>query len=299
MQLPKGFDRQNPAPVLIAGATASGKSALALELSVDQPSIVINADALQVYDGWHILTARPTKQDVERVPHLLDGHVAMDQDYSVGHWLRDVKSTLDDHLNLRPIIIGGTGLYFSALTNGLAEIPPISVEVRNQADDIERERGLAHFADLITKHDPSAAATIDMANPVRTRRAWEVLTQTGKSIVTWQGETPAPLVPLANAQPLLLHGEPDWLNNRIHRRFDQMVKMGAVEEAKTARDTFWNPNAVSCQAIGAAELIDYLNDHTDLETAIDLAKTRTRQFAKRQRTWFRNRMKDWDVIKLK
>lgn len=299
MQLPKDFDRQSPAPVLIAGATASGKSALALELAGDQPSYIVNADALQVYDGWQILTARPSVEDRSHVPHHLDGHVAMDQDYSVGHWLRDLGELLGAQSDKRPIIVGGTGLYFQALTAGLAPIPEISPETKQHADEIEQEHGLGHFAELIAANDPAAAAKIDMDNPARTRRAWEVLKETGRSITAWQAETPPPLLLLDKTQPLLLHGDPDWLNDRIDRRFDHMMDEGALDEAQKAYDSFWDPKAVSCQAIGAAELIAHLNAETDLATAIDLAKTRTRQFAKRQRTWFRGRMKTWPVINLK
>ncbi|MEM9715357.1 MAG: tRNA (adenosine(37)-N6)-dimethylallyltransferase MiaA [Pseudomonadota bacterium] len=299
MQFPKEFDRANPAPVLIAGATASGKSALALELAHDQPSLVINADALQVYEGWHILTARPSDADRAQVSHLLDGHVGMHQDYSVGHWLRDVSKVLSDHAGHRPIIVGGTGLYFRALTEGLAEIPPISDKTKGQADALEAEFGLNIFADQINQLDLKAGRTIDMLNPARTRRAWEVLIETGKSIVDWQAETPPALLPIAKTQALLLNSEPDWIADRINRRFDIMMDLGALDEARCARDTFWEPTAVSCQAIGAAELIDHLNGKIDLDTAIDLAKTKTRQFAKRQRTWFRSRMRNWTVIELK
>lgn len=299
MQLPNEFDRQNPAPVLIAGATASGKSALALELAKDQPSIVVNADALQVYEGWRILTARPDDADLAQVAHLLDGHVAMDVSYSVGHWLRDVRDVLAQHPDKRPIIIGGTGLYFQALTQGLAEIPKISPEIKAKADEIEANEGRETFAALLKGQDPLAFASVDIQNPARTRRAWEVLHSTGRSITAWQAETPPPILRLPQTQPLLLDAEPEFLNDRIDQRFDMMIDLGALAEAEGALKTFWDPNAVSCQAIGAPELIAHLQGELSLEAAISLAKTKTRQFAKRQRTWFRSKMRDWMAIKLK
>ncbi|MEO0343497.1 MAG: tRNA (adenosine(37)-N6)-dimethylallyltransferase MiaA [Pseudomonadota bacterium] len=299
MQLPKQFDPSSPAPVLIAGPTASGKSSLALELATHQPSIIVNADALQVYKGWNILTARPSKADLMQTPHALYGHVAMQTTYSVGHWLRDIQETLSKTPKRRPIIIGGTGLYFKALTRGLADIPAIDASTRQAADDMAERTGLTAFAIRLLEQDPAAAARIDMNNPVRTRRAWEVFHQTGKSITWWQDQTPPPIFPKDNTQTLLFEANTAWLKNRINRRFDRMVELGALEEARKARDTFWDPRTPSSQAIGAAEFIDHLNGHTSLETAIERSKVRTHQFAKRQRTWFRSQMRGWNVVKLK
>jgi len=273
-------------PVLIAGPTASGKSALALEIASRQGGVIVNADALQVFDGWRILTARPDDTDLARAEHVLYGHVSYDAAYSVGHWLRDVKPYFSQEK--RPIIVGGTGLNFAALTEGLAEIPATPDEVRKRANDISLDQ-------LITGLDDDTKAQIDLANRARVQRAWEVQQATGQPIVWWQAQTPPPLCPLADATAIVLNSDTDWLNDRIARRFDQMLAQGAVEEAR-AMHANWNPKHLSSKAIGAPELIAYLNNETTLEAAKEAAIIASRQYAKRQRTWFRKRMRNWHQL---
>jgi tRNA dimethylallyltransferase len=177
-------------PVLIAGPTASGKSALALEIAETQGGVIVNADAIQVYENWRILTARPSEEDESRASHALYGHIAHDADYSVGHWLREVAPFLTG--GQRPIITGGTGLYFTALTQGLADIPPTPPEIRSEADARVAEDG---FESLLAELDPETAARIDQLNPMRVQRAWEVLRATGRPLAAWQDDTPAPMLP--------------------------------------------------------------------------------------------------------
>ncbi len=277
-------------PVLIAGPTASGKSALALHLAQCQGGVIINADALQVYDNWHILSARPSKQDEATAPHRLYGHVGATQPYSVGHWLREVAALID--APARPIIIGGTGLYLSALTEGLAEIPPIPTFIRAEAD---RLRGASNLDAMLGDLDDRTLARIDPKNPMRVQRAWEVLRATGKGLAQWQDDTPPPLLPLARSMAIVLEAERDWLNARIARRFDQMLEAGALEEAR-ANLPLWDPTRPSARAIGAAELIAHLRGEISLDQARTAATIATRQFAKRQRTWFRARMRDWNAM---
>lgn len=274
-------------PVLIAGPTASGKSALALEIAQSGGGTIINADALQVFDGWRILTARPPEADLQVAPHELYGHVPHDQPYSTGQWLRDIKPLLD---GARPIIVGGTGLYFTALTEGLAEIPPTPAEVRATADAME-------LPDLLADLDTSTRHRIDTLNRARVQRAWEVQATTGRSIAAWQAETPAPLLPLADATPIVLTPDPDWLNQRIETRFDQMIDQGALDEAR-AMAPGWDPTHASSKAIGAAELIAHVEGKMTLADAREAAIIATRQYGKRQRTWFRARMRDWHAIPL-
>lgn len=287
---PQSLARQisREAPVLIAGPTASGKSALAMELAARDGRVIVNADALQVYAAWRVLSARPSVADEAALPHALYGHVARDQDYSVGHWLREVTAYLD-----RPVlIVGGTGLYFTALTEGLADIPPTPAPVRAQADDYLRDKGLAAMlADL----DSDTATRIDRANPARVQRAWEVLKATGRGLAAWQDDTGPPLLPLSQAEALVIRPDVDWLNARIDMRFDAMVADGALDEAR-AELPDWTPNRPYARAIGAPELIAHLQGDMTLDAAIAAAKTATRQYAKRQRTWFRARMKDWRQI---
>ncbi|ARE38289.1 tRNA dimethylallyltransferase [Rhodovulum sp. P5] len=273
--------------VLLAGPTASGKSAIAMEIAEHTGGTIVNADALQVFAGWRVLTARPTPEDEACVPHRLYGHVPFDGDYSVGQWLRDVKPLLDSGARL--IFVGGTGLYFTALTEGLAEIPPTPPEVRAEADQRMAADGPAPMlADL----DPATADRIDRQNPVRIQRAWEVQRTTGRGLASWQDETPPPLLPLADAQPLVLEADRDWLNDRIDMRFERMVETGALAEVR-ANLPRWNPAAQSARAIGAAELVAHVRGEMTLKEAKAAAKTATRQYAKRQRTWFRSRLGEW------
>lgn len=270
-------------PVLIAGPTASGKSALALRIAREMGGIIVNADASQVYDCWRIVTARPSADEEARAPHRLYGHVAFDAPYSAGHWLREVGPFLSG--TERPIIVGGTGLYFTALTEGMAEIPATPANVRARADDMTR-------AAMLEQLDPRTAAGIDQRNRARVQRAWEVQTATGRPLADWQADTPAPVLALADAVPILFDVPRDWLLDRIARRFDQMLAMGALDEVAAMRGRY-DPALPSCKAIGVPELMAHLTGDLTLDEARDRATISTRQFAKRQRTWFRARMKGW------
>jgi tRNA dimethylallyltransferase len=270
-------------PVLIAGPTASGKSALALDIAARQGGVIVNADALQVFDGWRVLTARPDDSDLARAPHALYGHVPFDSPYSTGQWLRDAAPFLQG--DARPIIVGGTGLNFNALTAGLAEIPPTPDAVRHEGND-------RTLASLVAELDTGTAARIDTQNRARVQRAWEVLQATGRGLATWQDETPPPLLPLSKAVAITLDAPKDWLNARIARRFDQMLKQGALDEAR-AMLPVWNPAHLSSKAIGAPELIAHLRGELPLSAAREAAIIASRQYAKRQRTWFRARHRDW------
>jgi tRNA dimethylallyltransferase len=275
------------APILIAGPTASGKSALALECAERFGGTIINADALQVFENWRVLSARPDAADEARAKHVLYGHLPHAADYSVGAWLREVEPFLNT--SARPIIVGGTGLYFTALTHGLAEIPATPANIRAEADAIVADRG---FEELIPEIDERTQSSIDLMNPVRVQRAWEVQRATGKGIRAWQDETPAPLLSLTNSVPILFDMEKDLLNARIAQRFDIMLETGALQEAQKNLEN-WDPTLLSNRAIGAPELIAHLQGQLTLDEAREAATIATRQFAKRQRTWFRSKMKDW------
>lgn len=270
-------------PVLIAGPTASGKSALALALALAQGRQVVNADALQVYARWRILTARPTPDEEARAPHRLYGHVGRDEAWSAGHWLRAIRAILA--ADPAPVIVGGTGLYFTALTAGLAEIPAVPAAVRAAGDALP-------LPALIAALDPATAGRIDLANRARVQRAWEVLRATGRGLADWQGETGPPLLPAGSAVRLVLDPPRDWLAARIDARFDAMLAAGALDEV--AREVpHWDPAQPSARAIGAPELVAHLQGALTLAEATAAAKAASRQYAKRQRTWFRNRMGDW------
>ncbi|WP_342078899.1 tRNA (adenosine(37)-N6)-dimethylallyltransferase MiaA [Yoonia sp. SS1-5] len=270
-------------PVLIAGPTASGKSALALHIAKQQGGLIVNADALQVFDGWRILTARPDAADIKAAPHALYGHVPFDAAYSVGHWLRDVAPFLQG--TARPIIVGGTGLNFHALTKGLADIPPTPDALRTRANALS-------LNDLLADIDAETRDRLDIQNRVRVQRAWEVLKATGQSLADWQDNTPPPLLPAAAATLITLDAPKDWLNARITKRFDMMLAQGALDEARAMR-RHWNPDHLSSKAIGAPELMGHLDGRLTLKEAREAAIIASRQYAKRQRTWFRSRHKDW------
>jgi len=274
-------------PVLIAGPTASGKSGLALRIAEAQGGVVVNADALQVFANWRVLTARPSAEDEARAPHALYGHVPAGGDYSVGHWLRDVAAFLAG--GPRPIIVGGTGLYFTALTQGLAEIPATPPAIRAEAD--RRREAEGHEA-LLAELDAETRARVDPLNPMRVQRAWEVLRATGRGLASWQDDTGPALLPLAEAQALVLEAGRDWLAERIDRRFDLMLEDGALEEAR-ANLPRWDPALLSMKAIGAPELVAHLRGDLTLDEARAAAQAASRQYAKRQRTWFRSKMKGW------
>ena len=279
-------------PVLIAGPTASGKSALALALAQRDGRRVVNADALQVYARWRILTARPDLDDLAKADHRLYGHIGRDTAYSVGHWLAEVAKVLATEQPV--VIVGGTGLYLSALTEGLVEMPPTPPDVRSTADARRASEGISG---LLAELDSATAARIDRANPARVQRAWEVLQSTGRGLAAWQAETGPALIPLENADAVVLRPDPDWLNTRIDRRFDAMMANGALDEVSLELP-FWDANQASSRAIGARELVAHLNGEMAMGAAIVAAKLASRQYAKRQRTWLRSRMTAWKAVSL-
>jgi tRNA dimethylallyltransferase len=278
------------APVLIAGPTASGKSAFAMELAARDGRVIVNADALQVYGCWRVLSARPSVADEAALPHALYGHIGRDEPYSVGHWLREVQAWL-----ARPVVIvGGTGLYFSALTAGLAEIPPTPPEIRALADARRASEGIAA---LLAELDMATRARIDTLNPARVQRAWEVLAATGRGLADWQAGTGPAILPLSGVEALVIRPDVAWLDARIARRFRIMLEDGALQEA-AAEAPFYDPARPSAKAIGAPELMAHLRGELSLAQATEAATLASRQYAKRQRTWFRARMKDWREIAL-
>ena len=269
------------------------KGSLGLRLAERLNGVVVNADALQVYSNWRILTARPSQDDENLVPHLLYGHIAPQVQYSVGAWLREVSAIIDTET--RPLIIlGGTGLYFTRLVSGLAEIPEIPVDVRERGNQLRKADGPAAFLDKI---DAETLAKTDQNNAMRLQRAWEVLEATGKSLSDWQKNTPAPIVSLEETIPIILNSNTEWLNDRIAVRFDTMLDQGAIAECEAALNAGWDPSLPSSRALGAAEIISYLQGVITLDQAREAATIATRQFAKRQRTWFRSKMSDWHQVK--
>ncbi|MEM6577549.1 MAG: tRNA (adenosine(37)-N6)-dimethylallyltransferase MiaA [Pseudomonadota bacterium] len=292
MNDPKAILQSIPSdkPVLIAGPTASGKSALALAIAERDGRQIVNADALQVFGNWRVLTARPSPEEEARAPHALYGHLAAEDRYSVGEWLRDVAPCLEP--SPPPVIVGGTGLYFSALTEGLAEIPPVPDAIRAEAAERLAHTGVQA---LLAEIDSDTLAQIDTDNPARVLRAWEVQQATGDGLAAWQDRPASPLLPLSDSHAMVIDAPRDWLTPRIAHRFSAMLENGALEEARRNLED-WDPTRQSARAIGAPDLIAHLKGEASLKTATDRAVIATRQYAKRQRTWLRSRMKTWRWI---
>ncbi|MDP5307781.1 tRNA (adenosine(37)-N6)-dimethylallyltransferase MiaA [Paracoccus spongiarum] len=275
--------------LLIAGPTASGKSALALAVARAQGGLIVNADALQVWSCWRVLTARPSAADEAAAQHALYGHVTPDRGYSAGDWLREVEALRDRRL----IVVGGTGLYLTALTRGLAFVPPIPAAVRLEGDALlTRPDGLAR---MVAGLDPLTRERIDLRNPARVQRAWEVLRASGRGLADWQADTPPPLIAPEDAQRVVIEADRDRLAARIAARFGAMLDQGALDEVAAMLPS-WDPARQWAQAIGAPELVAHLRGEIDRATAIERAVIATRQYAKSQRSWFRGRMRDWQPV---
>lgn len=273
-------------PVLVAGPTASGKSALALEVACAQGRTIVNADALQVHDAFRVLTARPFPADEARAPHRLYGHVPWGAPYSAGHWLREVVPILAERP--APVIVGGTGLHFAVLTEGLAEVPAVAPEIRAEGDALTLDA-------LLEGLDAPTRGRIDAMNRARVQRAWEVLRATGRGLAAWQAETGPPALPPERAHALLVDPGREALAERIASRFDAMLAAGALEEVRAVAPR-WDPALPAARAIGAAELVAHLRGEATLAEAREAALTATRRYAKRQRSWARSRMAGWTRI---
>jgi len=286
----------SPRAILIAGPTASGKSALALALARRLGGRVINADSQQVYRDWRVLTARPSAAEEAAAPHALYGHVALDRDYSVGHWLREAAPLVTAEGAPLPIVTGGTGLYFMALTAGLAEIPPTPAEVRAEGARRLAADGLGALVAALRRDDPATAAETDLANPRRVLRAWEVLTATGRGLAAWRAETGPPLLPLRHTLAVALTPDRAWLYARCEARFERMLAGGALDEARAVLALDLPPDAPGLKAVGAAALFAHLRGEISLDAAAARAKQETRRYAKRQLTWIRNQMTGWTAM---
>lgn len=285
--------------VLIAGPTASGKSGFAMALAKQLDGVIVNADSMQVYDGLRILTARPTLEDEQMLPHRLYGHIAPDTRYSVGGWLRDISSTLQDVWSNRqvPILVGGTGLYFKALTEGIAETPPISEEEHAAFVSEHAEIDIRDLQNSLAELDPISAGKIERNDRQRTLRALMVLRNTGQSLSDWQrnAEQKALLPLTQTVHRILMPADRAWLYERIERRFLVMLDEGGEAEAldllhKNLADGLPVMNAISLPHY-AARMKD--PDSIDRAGVVDKSVRDTRRYAKRQMTWFRNQMADW------
>jgi len=287
--------------ILIAGPTASGKSALALTLAEALGGVIVNADSMQVYRDLAIITARPVPDEERRAPHRLYGHVDAAENYSVGRWCTEAAGTLAAiRRELRPaqesrpaIVVGGTGLYFNVLTRGLAAVPPIPPEIRKQVRARLSSEGPAALHAELKLRDPAAAARLRAGDRARVTRALEVMLATGRSLLAWHDDNkPAP-VDLAQAAKVFLMPDRDELFRRIDARFDAMIAAGALEEVRRLAARKLDQNLPAMKAHGVPWLIRHLDGEIALAEAVEHAKLETRQYTKRQATWFRNQLPDF------
>jgi tRNA dimethylallyltransferase len=289
----------NPAAaILIAGPTASGKSALALRLADALGGVIVNADSMQVYRDLRIITARPTPQDEARVPHRLYGHVDAAENYSVGRWCRDVGEVLSELAGpgRLPILVGGTGLYFKALTAGLAAVPPIPPDVRSAVRGRLQPEGVRPLYAELIERDPQTANQLMPNDRSRIARALEVVLATGRSLYDWHREGLPPLLAPERAAKVFITCERAELVARIETRFAAMLKAGALEEVRALAERKLDPSLPAMKAHGVPWLIRHLNGEISLDEAAAGAVMDTRRYAKRQLTWFRNQMKDWPWV---
>jgi tRNA dimethylallyltransferase len=281
--------------VLIAGPTASGKSALALRLAEELGGAIINADSMQVYRDLRIITARPTPQEEARAPHLLYGHVDAAESYSVGRWCVDAAAALAaaERAGRLPVVVGGTGLYFKALTRGLAAVPPIPAAVRSALRARLAAEGVAPLYAELRERDPAAAHRLMPGDRTRITRALEVVATTGRPLAQWQADGMQPALDPDCAIKVFLDVDRAELYRRIDARFDAMLTAGVLEEVRALRRRALDPALPAMKAHGVPWLIRHLAGGIDLATAVAEAKRDTRRYSKRQATWFRHQLPDW------
>lgn len=280
--------------MILAGPTASGKSALARLVAEEYDGVIINADSMQIYQELSIVTARPTEAEDAALPHRLYGDLSASEMCSAGRWLTMAKDEITaTHNNAQlPIIVGGTGLYLRALMQGLSPIPPIDEEVRARGDALLEKLGTQRFYALLRTQDPLVEDRIERDNPRRLLRAWEVLEQTGQSIYVWHKQEPE--VPYAPEQfkSFVLEWPREALYARCNERFERMLHDGALAEVEALGKLNLDPTLPAMKALGVSPLLAHVREECSLEDATTQGQQDTRNYAKRQITWFNNQMGD-------
>ncbi len=289
----------NDNAVLIAGPTASGKSALAIALAETANGLVINADSMQVYRDLRVLTARPTPDDEVRATHRLYGHVDAAVSFSAGAWLADAETALAESRSRRrlPIFVGGSGLYFKALTRGLSAVPPIPSAVREEVRARLDRIGPEALHDELRQRDPVSAERLHARDRIRIARALEVIVATGRSLTDWHRDGLPPLLPPDRSVALFLAPERDELYARIDRRFDDMLSAGALDEVRRLASRHLDPLLPAMKAHGVPALLRHVNGEVSLDAAAAAGRIDTRRYAKRQFTWFRHQLPEFAWVK--
>ena len=284
--------------VLIAGPTASGKSALALALAQATGGVIINADSMQVYRDLRIITARPTADEEALAPHRLYGHVDAAINFSAGSWVADAAMVLEElrGQNRLPIFAGGSGLYFKALTRGLSAVPPIPPELRERVRArLERDGVEALHAEL-ARRDPASAERLKPRDRTRIARALEVIEATGRSLTDWHRDGLPPLLPPGRFSALFLSPDRDALYARIDARFDAMLAAGALQEVERLAARRLDPLLPAMKAHGVPGLLRHLKGEISRDEAAAIGRADTRHYAKRQFTWFRHQLPEFQWV---
>jgi tRNA dimethylallyltransferase len=281
--------------LLIAGPTASGKSALALSLAERFGGTVVNADSMQVYRDLRVITARPTKDEETRVPHALYGHVDAVENYSTGRWLTDAARTLKEleAAGRLPIFVGGTGLYFRALTHGLSDIPPVPADTRARVRGEAEGVATPDLHQRLSAADPATAKRLKPNDRQRILRALEVFAATGRSLTEWQGKPGSPMIRAKDTRAVFLSVDREALRERIDARFDAMLDSGALEEVRMLAARNLDSSLPAMKAHGVPWLVRHLKGEISLDEAAAGGKADTRKYAKRQETWFRHQLKEF------
>ena len=285
--------------MLIAGPTASGKSALALELAQTHDAVIINTDSMQVYRDLRVLTARPTPAEEAGVSHRLYGHVDAAMNFSAGAWLADAADVLAEARAQKrlPIFVGGSGLYFKALTRGLSAVPPIPAEIRESVRARLERAGVEALHAELAQVDPASAERLKPRDRTRIARALEVVEATGRSLTDWHRDGLPPLLPPGQFGALFLAPEREDLYARIDARFDAMLQAGALEEVAALAARGLDPLLPAMKAPGVPALIRHLQGEVSLEEAAVIGRADTRHYAKRQFTWFRHQLPEFEWVK--
>jgi tRNA dimethylallyltransferase len=289
---------ENIQAVLIAGPTASGKSALALEFAEATGGVVVNADSMQVYRDLRVITARPSPGEEARAPHRLYGHVDAAVNCSAGHWVSDVAIMLAEirAQNRLPIFTGGSGLYFKALTRGLSAVPPVPAGIREAVRARLERHGVEALHSELSVRDPVAAERLKPRDRTRIARALEVIEATGRSLTDWHRDGLPPLLPSGQFSAVFLAPERDALYARIDARFDAMLEAGALDEVARLGARNLDPLLPAMKAHGVPALLSHLKGEITLQEAAEIGRADTRHYAKRQFTWFRHQLPEFEWV---
>tara|TARA_Y100000590_G_scaffold469371_1_gene656596 strand:- start:220 stop:1125 length:906 start_codon:yes stop_codon:yes gene_type:complete len=289
----------NYSAILISGPTASGKTSLAIKIAKKYNGVVVNADSMQVYKDLSIITARPNEMQTFGIPHYLYGFVESNVRFSVGDWISEVQKLLVkiEDANQLPIIVGGTGLYFDGLFGYISDIPSINDEIRKKWQDIKSNKGLEYIQNFLNRNDPKVMHILNKNDTSRLIRAVEVFDQTGKSIIDWQKDTGKNLFYKKNLIRFYINPDKQIVDQNIKDRTDNMLSdPHLLDEIKNLKDMNISPSYPIMKAIGVQDVFDYLEGKKSIDDIRDTINLKTKRYSKRQLTWARKKMTDWNWL---